>query len=148
VGSADYGVYTVSASAEESADLCYHSRTDDCCRERAVTRMTCRVEGTEISFCARHWMNWKVVLQQDSRLKDHCPRCANAYLSRLEQQAANPSVLIADEPITGPLAEAIDNAMHESGVLKPVRDEVLRRLAANTDAYVAAVMSRQVGTVA
>jgi hypothetical protein len=50
--------------------------------------------------------------------------------------------MVADEPITGPLAEAIDRAMHAEGVLAPTRERILRRLAADTDAYVAAVMSR------
>lgn len=133
---------------EEIAALCYYSRTEDHCRDNSTVHTSCRVEGTEIHLCSVHWNNWSRLVHDDERLKNHCPRCVNAYLVRLESQAYSPAVTIADEPITGPLAEAIDRALLASGILAPTRTEILRRLAADTDAYVAAVMSRQAGAMA
>lgn len=132
---------------EDAASLCYYSRTADRCREKSVVHSSCKVEGTEIHLCQRHWDNWMRVIAGDESLKTHCPRCVTAYVARREMQAMNPAVAVADEPITGPLADAIDNAMHAEGILAPTRRAILRRLAADNDAYVAAVMSRSAATI-
>jgi hypothetical protein len=131
---------------DERAALCYFSRFDTC-SDTASVSVLCKVEGTEFHACARHWSEWTRSAVNDSLLSAHCPRCAPAYIARRESQASNTAVTVADEPITGPLADAIDNAMHAEGVLAPERARILRRLAANTDAYVAAVMSRQNGAI-
>ncbi|HLY73658.1 MAG TPA: hypothetical protein VKU80_06025 [Planctomycetota bacterium] len=126
---------------EEQSVMCWFAREGHC-REKATVNTACKVEGTEIHLCQRHWSEWSLKSRDDDRLKAHCPRCGPTYLARREQQANDSSVVIADEPITGPLADAIDKAMHSEGILAPTRQRILRRLAADTDAYVAAVMSR------
>lgn len=83
----------------------------------------------------------------DDALAMHCPRCAPAFIARRESEVSDPLVNVASEPITGPLAEAIDKAMHAEGVLGPTRLAILKRLAADSDAYVAAVMSRSAATL-
>lgn len=130
----------------DSTVICVNHNTNGC-RNTATIHVFCKVEGRDTHFCQPCWTDWSRYASGDEKLALHCPRCAQAYLARRESQAHSTAVTIADEPITGPLAEAIDSAMHAAGILKPTRDEVLRRLAANTDAYVAAVMSRHAGVI-
>lgn len=133
-------------SVQDQSSICYY-RNSLGCREVAVVHVFCKVEGRDTHFCRGHWATWQETTQGDELLAQHCPRCAPAYLARREAQAQTPNVTIADEPITGPLATAIEQAMHAEGILAPTRQRVLRRLAANTDSYVAAVMSRQNGSL-
>lgn len=130
----------------ESSSLCVNLNLTGCRREAAV-HVFCKVEGRDTHYCQICWSEWARTVAGDEKLALHCPRCAAAYMARRAAQAAHAAISVADEPITGPLAEAIDQAMHAAGILKPTRDEVLRRLAANTDAYVASVMSRQAAVV-
>lgn len=125
---------------EDPAAICFHYNNG--CRFPAEVHMFCKVEGRDTHFCSRHWREWQRSIAGDEPLSQHCPRCAPAFIARREAQASAPNIKVADEPITGPLAEAIDRAMHAEGVLAPTRERILRRLAADTDAYVAAVMSR------
>jgi hypothetical protein len=126
-------------TGEEIVRAC---RYTDNCRTRAELNLFCKVEGVDVFMCRAHHREWTARVQQDPGLQSRCPRCAPAYEARRNAQAFDPVVTIADEPIVGPLADAIDRAMNQEGVLKPVRDRVLRRLAADTDAYVAAVLAR------
>ena len=121
-------------------DPCFYSREG--CREPATVTIFCHVEGRDTKLCHRHIVEWRNQSNGDEMLSKHCPRCAPSYIARRESQAYSPRIAIADEPISGPLADAISEAMHAEGILVPVRQRVLRRLAANTDAYVAAIMSR------
>lgn len=130
----------------DSSSLCV-SRNVTGCRREAVVHVFCKVEGRDTHYCRSCWDDWARRCSGDDKLAMHCPRCAAPYMARRVSQATQAAVSVADEPITGPLAEAIDHAMHAAGILKPTRDEVLRRLAANTDAYVASVMSRNAAVV-
>jgi hypothetical protein len=130
----------------EISDLCFFARRNEC-KEAATINVQCKVEGTAIHFCAKHWQEWMSRAAGDANLQAHCPRCAPAYIDRRNAQAFNNSIVIAEEPITGPLADSIDHAMHAEGILEPTRLRILRRLAADTDAYVAAVMSKSAGAV-
>ena len=112
------------------------------CHARAATNLFCKVEGVDIFMCQFHQREWTSRVAADPGLQQRCPRCAPAYEAKRNAQAFNPVVTIADDPITGPLADAIERAMNQEGVLKPIRDRILRRLAADTDAYVAAVLAR------
>lgn len=118
------------------------------CRERAGHLIFCKAEGTEMRLCPGHYRAWQAEAGTDEGLRIRCPNCAPGYLSRRESQAHSPQVVIADDPISGPLAVAIDRAMLASGVLKPTRDQVLRRLAADPDAYVSSVLAQSAGSVA
>jgi hypothetical protein len=129
---------------QDPSDICFY-RTSEHCRIQAMVHVFCQVEGRDTHFCRDHWQAWSLSVRGDDVLAKHCPRCAPAYLARRESQATSVDVTVADEPIVGPLADAIERAMHAEGILEPVRMRVLRRLAADTDAYVAAVMSRQNG---
>lgn len=127
---------------QDTSSICFY-RNSTGCKKAAVVHVFCKVEGRDTHFCQDDWQTWSRSVAGDELLAQHCPRCAPAYIARREAQATSAAITVADEPITGPLADAIEQAMHAAGILKPQRDEVLRRLAANTDAYVAAVMSRQ-----
>ena len=118
------------------------------CREKAVSLIFCKAEGTEMRLCGAHYRAWQAEAGGDTGLQLRCPNCAASYKLRRESQAQSPAVVIADEPITGPLAVAIDRAMLAAGVLKPTRDMVLRRLAADPDAYVSSVLAQSAGSVA
>lgn len=131
---------------QDTSALCFY-RFNKGCGAAAVVHVFCKVEGRDTHFCQAHWQEWSAFARGDDLLAQHCPRCAPAYLARRETQAASAAISVADEPITGPLAEAIDRAMHAEGILEPVRIRVLRRLAADTDAYVASVMARSSGTL-
>lgn len=131
----------------DSTTICVNQNLNGCSRD-ATIHVFCKVEGRDTHFCQICWSDWSRGASGDEKLALHCPRCAPAYMARRAATAASAAITVADEPITGPLADAIDGAMHAAGILKPTRDEVLRRLAANTDAYVASVMSRQAGVMA
>lgn len=130
----------------DSTTICVNRNIKGCQRD-AVIHVFCKVEGRDTHFCQTCWSEWSREAAGDEKLALHCPRCAAAYVARRAAQAAHAAITVADEPITGPLAEAIDQAMHAAGILKPTRDEVLKRLAANNDAYVASVMSRQAAVI-
>jgi hypothetical protein len=131
----------------DASTLCVNLNLTGCKRD-ATIHVFCKVEGRDTHFCQPCWAEWSRSAAGDEKLALHCPRCAAAYVARRAATAAHAAITLADEPITGPLADAIDHAMHAAGILKPTRDEVLRRLAANNDAYVASVMSRQAGVMA
>lgn len=133
-------------STPDSSSICFY-RTNGNCHREATTHVFCKVEGRDTHFCAIHWQEWSMTVRGDDALAQHCPRCAPAFIARRENAANNPLISMASEPITGPLAEAIDRAMHAEGILAPTRERVLRRLAADSDAYVAAVMSRSAATI-
>jgi hypothetical protein len=118
------------------------------CSERAESLIFCKAEGMEMRLCHKHNAAWKAMAGTDPGLQLRCPSCAPSYLARREEQAHNHRVTIADDPITGPLADAIDRAMLAEGIYSPVRQAVLRRLAADTDAYVASVLARSAGSLA
>lgn len=130
----------------DPSSTCFYRATRTC-MTTAEVHVFCKVEGRDTHFCQAHWGLWTNQVRGDDALAQHCPRCAPAFLARREAQASNPGVHVASEPIVGPLAEAIDRAMHAEGVLGPTRLAVLKRLAADTDAYVAAVMSRTAATI-
>jgi hypothetical protein len=128
-------------SEVDPSTICIYAR-DEGCRVTAEVHVFCSVEGRDTHFCTVHWGRWSRQVAGDEALSKHCPRCAGAFIARREAEANNPAITIASEPIRGPLADAIDKAMHAEGVLGPTRRAVLLRLAADTDAYVAAVMAR------
>jgi hypothetical protein len=128
-------------SEVDPSTVCIYSKTEDC-RVTAEVHVFCSVEGRDTHFCTVHWGRWSRQVSGDEALSKHCPRCATPFLARREAEARNPNISIASEPIRGPLADAIDKAMHAEGVLAPTRRAILLRLAADTDAYVAAVMAR------
>lgn len=130
----------------DSSVLCVNLALSGCKRD-ATVHVFCKVEGRDTHYCQVCWSEWARSVTGDEKLALHCPRCSAAYVARRETQANHAAVTVADEPITGPLAEAIDQAMHAAGILAPTRHEVLRRLAANTDAYVASVMSRNAAVI-
>jgi hypothetical protein len=133
--------------SDDPSSICYYTISGNCGRT-AVVHKFCSVEGRDTHFCTEHYRMWMAETVGDEFIAKHCPRCAPAARMRREAQGHGGHVAIADEPITGPLADAVDAAMHAEGILLPVRKQVLRRLAANTDSYVAAVMARQAGSLA
>jgi hypothetical protein len=118
------------------------------CRERAIALLFCKAEGMEMRLCGAHHREWQAEAGKDPGLSTRCPNCLPGYRARKESQAFSPRTTIADEPITGPLADAIAAAMLAEGVLSPTRERVLRRLGANTDAYVASVLAQSAGSLA
>lgn len=112
------------------------------CKEDSVYSFLCKVEGTDTRLCKRHLDEWRRTVQQDTSLAQNCPKCAPAALQRRQFQASSPSVAIADEPLTGPLAIAIESAMLREGVDVLTRRRVLMRLAADQDVYVSSLLAK------
>jgi hypothetical protein len=111
------------------------------CLLPAITVHPCKVEGSEFALCRGHSAEFNTLIANRPHLQIRCPRCIPQFLSTVEQAGNLDRVrqMGLPSPITGPLAEAIDEAMYREGVLGPTRDKVLRRLNAQDDSYVAAI---------
>jgi len=95
------------------------------CEGSAVASWTCEVEGTPVISCRACRAEWMRLAQSYPDLLPRCPRCARGRLGLAQRKPANQA------PITGLVADAIDEAMRIEGVLINHRIAVLRRLAIN-----------------
>src|ERR1700691_3728804 len=80
--------------------------------ERAQHQIMCKVEGKSLDLCANHHSIWVAQVRMRTELQGHCPNCAH-----LVEITASKIPKPDTQPLTGPLAEALDNAMLRSGVL-------------------------------
>jgi hypothetical protein len=108
--------------------------------EPAVRTIMCRVEGSGFDLCKSHDIEWVVRVQHNQGLQGHCPKCA--HLVEI-QDSKNPRH--DTQPLGGPLAAALDDAMMRSGVLIDKRQMTLRFLAENTDPYVGSILRSTAG---
>lgn len=113
--------------------------TNHPCRKTATYIHSCKIEGSEFSFCKQHELDWKAQTRGRETLQVRCPRCLPQFLAQTENQIHKPNGSSLPEPITGPLADAIDMAMYREGVLTPTRMNVLRRLNDIDSSYVRAI---------
>lgn len=103
--------------------------------EKSSHLLFCRVEGHEYDTCEAHWQLWVATLAQHHQLEGHCPNCMHMVLGK-----PAPTPRPATLPLTGPLADAIDNAMFRAGVLVDARRQALRYLAEVDDIYVSSIL--------
>ena len=109
------------------------------CKRPAISIHSCQVEGSEFAFCAQHKREFDAVTQGKTHLQIRCPRCIPGFLQKLQEAGQGANSIHLPSPITGPIAEAIDEAMYREGILGPTRLKVLRRLNNLDDSYVAAI---------
>lgn len=109
------------------------------CNGRATYVHSCMVEGSEFAMCNKHEREWKGKTAGKPAQQTRCPRCLPVFLAAGGGRAEATSQDGMPEPITGPIAEAINRAMHMEGILEPTRIRVLKRLGGVEDIYVRGV---------
>jgi hypothetical protein len=93
------------------------------CEINAVRAWLCQVEQTEVAACGSCSAAWQVLVRDDPSLLPRCPSCSKSRINR--PQASMPLA----GPITGLVADALDEAMRIEGILINTRQAVLRRIA-------------------
>jgi hypothetical protein len=107
-------------------DLCYRATRR---LIKAVVSIYCHVEQKETHLCNTHKQFWTEQARLVPALNKRCPNCA--HLANTTLSAKDADII----PLAGPLADAIDRAMHAEGVLVNQRRRVLIRLRQETDPY-------------
>jgi hypothetical protein len=92
------------------------------CEGNALAGWTCEVEGMPVISCLACRAEWMRLSSMYPDLRPRCPRCAKGQLKDVKKA---PKVI----PLTGLVADAVDEAMRIEGVLINVRQAVLKRLA-------------------
>lgn len=100
----------------------------DGCKGDAVTSWVCNVEGVQISACAPCKAQWRQRAAQNEDLQIRCPRCAHLAAPAVLRPVPKRPVRTA-EPLTGIIADALENAMFREGIAQDLRKKVLVRLA-------------------
>lgn len=106
------------------------------CGKVATYIHSCTVEGSEFAMCGAHEREWKGKTAGKPQQQMRCPRCLPQFIAQGGGRAESTSQDGMPDPITGPLAEAINRAMHMEGILEPTRLRVLKRLGGVEDVYV------------
>jgi hypothetical protein len=96
------------------------------CQQTPDVRITCIVEGASLMSCHSCHKAWQGQVQSVPGFENRCPRCAEWA----GWSGAKPAVVreVPEQTLTGPVATALDAAMHAEGLLVDVRQKVLRRL--------------------
>jgi hypothetical protein len=91
----------------------------------------CPVEGREVALCGPCNAAWRIRAAAEEKLRNRCPLCASAQIS--VSAGVNPAETTRPvlPVLTGDLADALDAAMFQEGLLVDVRRRVLRRLGAD-----------------
>jgi hypothetical protein len=122
-----------------------NKKTGRVCGNQANYVHPCKIEGSEFAFCKGHEAEWKAQTTNQPNFQVRCPRCLPQFLASVDARLLRP-VSSLPEPITGPLADAIDMAMYREGILTPIRMNVLRRLGKNDSSYVNAIFRSTANT--
>jgi hypothetical protein len=93
------------------------------CEDNAIRAWLCQVEQIEVAACAPCSAAWQALTREDPDLALRCPSCSKARMNRPQAK-----VPVAG-PITGLVADALDEAMRVEGILIQTRQAVLRRIA-------------------
>lgn len=112
-------------------------RKNKICGKTAERIHNCKVEQSEFALCKNHNRWWMSTVHGKPEQQMHCPRCLPGFLAR--NPNLNTITNSLPPPITGPLADAFEAAMHLEGILVTTRTRILQRLAAQEDEYVAAI---------
>ena len=96
------------------------------CSSSPDVRITCIVEGASLMSCHSCFRVWQKESAANPGFENRCPRCAGWA----GWSGAKPAVERgqAGELLTGPVATALNAAMHAEGLLIDARERVLRRL--------------------
>jgi hypothetical protein len=104
------------------------------CERKAAVSLSCSVEGRSYALCRPCDTTWKSKAAGNTAMSLRCPLCVHIFLAQeagvpVPQAPARQDPMVHSAPLRGPLAEAIDFAMYQEGLLIDVRGRVLRRLA-------------------
>jgi hypothetical protein len=95
------------------------------CKAVAASELFCQVEGRAILFCGPCGRAWRNLVINNPKLQGRCPNCS--------KHEPAPTVVPINphpsRPVTDIFREAIDHAMKQEGILEPVRNKVMARLA-------------------
>lgn len=94
----------------------------DGCETNAVRAWQCQVEQIEVAACTSCYTAWRALVSDDPDLLPRCPSCAKARINRPQAR------MHISGPITGLVADAIDEAMRIEGILIDKRQAVLKRI--------------------
>lgn len=106
------------------------------CGKKATYVHSCAIEGSEFAMCQPHEREWRGKTAGKPAQQTRCPRCLPQFLAAGGGRAEATSSDGMPDPITGPLAEAFNEAMFREGILEPTRKRVLQRLGGVEDIYV------------
>lgn len=109
------------------------------CRKTATYVHACTIEGSEFAMCRQHEREWKGKTNGKPAQQARCPRCLPLFIAQGGGRPEAASQSGMPEAITGPLAEAFNDAMYREGILEPTRKRVLQRLGATDDSYVMSI---------
>jgi len=93
------------------------------CGTDALSAWLCAVEQIEVSACRPCREQWQELARNEPALRVRCPRCADRQIREARRKPQDPG------PLTGLVANALDEAMRVEGILVDARIRVLRRLA-------------------
>lgn len=104
------------------------------CERHAAISLSCSVEGRSYALCRTCDATWKSEAGGNPQVSLHCPLCVHIFLAKEAGVPVPPAPVRTDPmvhsaPLRGPLADAINHAMYQEGLLIDVRGRVLSRLA-------------------
>lgn len=106
-----------------------HERVDyPGCEHWAAVITFCTVEGRDYALCNPCSRAWKARCSGDAQMYARCPLCVHIYLGTLPPQTGPSQPMVHKSSLVGPLAEIIETAMYQEGLLVDVRSRVLARL--------------------
>lgn len=94
------------------------------CLNIPEVRIYCKTEQTSRLACHNCHASWRSKIAENNTISERCPVCADHDYS-----VARPAPAPVPLPLRGPVADAVDKAMHAEGLLIDVRKRVLQRLA-------------------
>lgn len=85
---------------------------------------------------------WKQTARRTPALIQRCPNCSHEYFrSRaIPERPSGNTGNSKNEPLTGPLADAMSRAMSAEGLAADVRARILSRLANDDDPYISSLL--------
>lgn len=110
------------------------------CEQKAALVWFCVVEGREIALCHSCNRAWRERAKADTGFGKRCPLCVHTYVAARDLPVIENRAGLPVPPLTGPIADSVDFAMYQEGLLVDVRQRVLRRMA--TDPKLAAFLAR------
>ena len=103
------------------------------CERKAAVSLSCSVEGRSYALCRPCDATWKEKARGNTAMSLRCPLCVHIFLAQeagtdVPPAPARTDPLVHHAPLRGPLADAIELAMYQEGLLIDVRGRVLARL--------------------
>ena len=95
------------------------------CQGTRNVRLHCEVEGADLMVCANCAQQWRINAQEHNTT-NRCPRCEIWYPP--PRVTTHDPLVDTVAQLTGPIADAVEAAMHMEQVPVDIRKKVLQRL--------------------